>query len=222
MKKIISLQVFLLAALAMFGQQFTLSQKTVNLDVAAGGSFAKIVQITNNSTTDSDFTWTLLSATLKNTWTATLCDPTLCHNMPFAASNSFVLGINKTKTFKLDAETNSECGSGQIALAIKLDSDPTHSDTLTFNLKAWCTAIEDVKSKTPKVILYSAADDIQIIGISDFKQVKIIDLSGRSIATQQLNGNDIQSISLPFLPKGVYIFHFEKFGIEVNVKFVKL
>jgi len=222
MKKIISLQVFFFVTLTIFGQQFSLSQKTINLDAATGGSLAKTVQITNNSTTDSDFTWTLINASLKNSWVCTLCDPSVCHNTPFNSSNQFLIGKGKTKTFTLDVETNSECGSGQIALAIKVDSDPTHSDTLTFNLKAWCTGIEDVKSKTPKVILYNAVDDVQVSGISDFKQVKIIDLSGRSIATQQLNGNDIQSISLPFLPKGVYIFHFEKFGIEVNVKFVKL
>ncbi len=222
MKKIISLQVFLFATLAIFGQQFTLSQKTINLDAGVGGTLAKTIQITNNSTTDTDFTWTLINANFKNSWVTTFCDPFVCHNTPFANSNPFVIGKSKTKTFQIDVETNADCGTGQLALAIKLDSDPTHADTLTYNLKAWCTGIEDVKSKTPKVILYDAAESIQVSGISDFKQVKIIDLSGRSIATQQLNGNDIQSISLPFLPKGVYIFHFEKFGIEVNVKFVKL
>ncbi|MDZ4759295.1 MAG: T9SS type A sorting domain-containing protein [Bacteroidota bacterium] len=221
MKKIISLQVFLFATLVMFGQQFTLSQKTINLDAGLGGTLAKVVQITNNSSTDSDFTWNLLNSSLKNTWVATLCDPNVCHNMPFSSSNPFVVGKNKTKTFTLDVETMSECGSGQIALAIMLNSDPTKIDTLIFNLKTWCAGIEDMKSKTPNVILYDAADAVQISGISDFKQVKILDMNGRAVSTQQLNGNDLQSISLP-LPKGVYVFHFEKFGIEINVKFVKL
>ncbi len=223
MKKIISLQVFLLVTIAMFGQQFTLSQKTVSVEGSVGKTLQKIVQITNNSITDTDFTWTLINASLKNSWAATLCDPTVCQSWPFSASNAFELGMGKTKTFKLDVEAITECGSGQVAIAVKLNSDPTNIDTLVFNLKAWCTnnGVEDVKSKTPKVILYDAADNVQLSGISDFKQVKILDMNGRAVATQPLNGSDLQSISLPFLPKGVYIFHFEKFGIEVNVKFVK-
>lgn len=138
----------------LFGQGLSFNVKNVVMSGAANdpGAFLKEILVTNNSTTDSVFSWTRVDQNGPSQWNFVLCDPFGCYD-PVPATADFTLSSGAKSKIKLDILSNNVAGNGKLAIAVFPKNNASKADTITFNINVWNLGLDKNKVQ-PEILLF--------------------------------------------------------------------
>jgi len=180
------------------------------------------IDLFNNQDSPFLMHWEVLEVNIPSGWTTSNCDPTMCHNVGVTTA-SFNLPVlpSYLNTHFYPANVP---GTGNIKVKLWVDSDPLDYAELTYYGVAGVTSVNTMMPSDVAVFPVPAKDVLNIgfPQVNETVQVKLVDLSGRTVMQREYAGGGFIQFNIATLSPGMYMAQVVK-GTEtlVTKRFVK-
>ncbi|MEL6653782.1 MAG: T9SS type A sorting domain-containing protein [Bacteroidota bacterium] len=212
MKSFIKLFCLLIVSLPQFvsAQGFTFGFGADTLVFAAPNTFAIADGLVKNQIDSAvNYTWYIDSIDSPPDWNIYICDKNICYT-PATLTEEFFLDPDEEGIFKLNVDVGSP-GIGYVYMTIKRQDDSTQMIHQTVQINAALSDIDPLleagvtmSQNMPNPAVGSTMVEVDLKGRTG--EIRLTDLTGRSIQTYQLSGQDRSVEIAADLPAGVYFY----------------
>ncbi len=222
----------------IYSATFTISPNNITDIAACSGATEYLIALTNDSAQELSLAYTLLQNTFPDSgcWDLTICDCNQCFALNTIPTGStcgpIASGDTNNVFFALDIHnTHGFQGGGTLQFLIYEQSNPSNSDTLTFNISACaggntCTVgIKENMSSNRLIIYPNPAHEVLNVQLDNFEttitRVSVYDIFSnevKAISSPATINSEIE-IDIANLSIGLYLVKLESEAETYSEKF---
>lgn len=207
----------LISATGVQGQNFLVSPADSAGGTFASDGFASVnVELQNQTTESLLFKWRLVDISFSPQWDYSLCDLGSCYPVVPDSAEMDITSPGGDAFFTCHMSFNNTNGYGALRIFVYEDGDEANGDTITFGFTAVTpTAIAETPLSNPLDIYPNPTTGQVTISLNNQEmngEFSILDLSGKTIHSQRLNGAVNHIVSLKDQKAGTYIVTYQLNG----------
>lgn len=196
-------------------QSFTVRPASVrDTSVRADASVDVYIYFDNAFQNPLTLVWEETARNFPQGWLVTICDNFACYTVPHAMDTMAEVFAGGHGFLKLTATPLNVVGSGTISYHVYDANNPLFTSNVTFNVESTGgTAVDPTRANELFAVSPQPAHDVLKLsarnGQLDKGTVRLFDLKGQLILSQNVNAVQSQSIDVADLTPGMYMLHYE-------------